>query len=627
MAVLLSPLLVAAADASGQGSRIVAQPPSLRLAEGTHATLRITTSGETPAMSASVGRIEGLHEISPGVFEADYVPPDTLDPQLAFITALWPTGFGWTTIPLSGVRDVSVKARPGTPVSVTIESDVFGPVVASPASEALIRVAVPPGVHFAMASLRRHSFELIDLRVDDPAQVHLLLDHAKVEATATGEVIVRALVVDDHGRPRSGARVVFRASEGTLAPPTETEPGVYEAHWQLAPGEVRQARVTARLSGRPAATAAAAMLDRAPGPPQEIALELDRNTLVAGESDALKLVARLTDATGHLTDSAATLSTNVGNIVSWERAGRGMYRGEVEVPPRRTAAALEIKVTTAGSVSVNRSIPLVPGSAKELRVESASELYADGRPRDLQISLVDNSGNRVEMGDTPTVSASRGALGSPVRYATGSYRVAYRAPPSGSDFRDVITARMGRWESQGEFHVRARTGTIVVAPKGGFAIGSGSLASGTGGAEIGVWMPYLHSSFGFLFEVQYLGFARTDTLVGAGQTIVVKTSAGFTSFMASLAYRHPLLKGMLRFDAGAGPVLVTSSISTAGQQNLSGSGFTAAGAAGLSWEYPWGPGAPFGEVKLTYQADSGQGNLRGSLEVFSFQVGYRYNLY
>ena len=148
--LLASPTGVGAADASAASRlQLTASPAALRLAEGSRATLRIVGCSEPPVLAASVGHIELLRETSPGIYTAEYVPPESLDPQIAFVTATSADGFGWVPIALSGVRDVVVSARYGTPVSVSVEDEVFGPVPADGTGRANVRVVVPPGVRSA----------------------------------------------------------------------------------------------------------------------------------------------------------------------------------------------------------------------------------------------------------------------------------------------------------------------------------------------------------------------------------------------------------------------------------------------------------------------------------------------
>lgn len=104
-------------------------PSRLRLAEGSRATLRVPCAREPPVLGASIGRIDALEEIASGVYQAQYVPPDTLDPQVAIVTARCAEAFGWAPVALAGIRTVTVAAGYGTPeldVTATASGYTFG---------------------------------------------------------------------------------------------------------------------------------------------------------------------------------------------------------------------------------------------------------------------------------------------------------------------------------------------------------------------------------------------------------------------------------------------------------------------------------------------------------------------
>src|SRR5690349_5450185 len=122
-AALLPATVAAAAEPGAARLRVSAHPPLLRLAEGGRSTIRITSASEPPSVAASVGRIEALREVASGVYEADYSPPDSTDPQVAFVTASSPQGFGWVPIPLAGVRDLVINTRPRALVSVSVDGE------------------------------------------------------------------------------------------------------------------------------------------------------------------------------------------------------------------------------------------------------------------------------------------------------------------------------------------------------------------------------------------------------------------------------------------------------------------------------------------------------------------------
>ena len=619
LALLVSAAPAVAAQAGAGRLRISASPAALRLAEGSRATLRVAAYGEPPVLAASIGRIDSLREVSSGVYEAEYVPPDSLDPQIAFVTALSPGGFGWVPIALFGVREVVVSARHGTPVSVSVEDDVFGPVPADGMGRAVVRVAVPPGARTA-----RYGTQRISLGVPEKSLVHVLLSTTSVNANSSAEVIVRAFAVTDRARPLAGAPLALAASEGTLSPPVEIEPGVFQARWKVDRGAVRQSTVTARIAGKPSSVDIAT-LERVPGPPHSLAIELDRDQLVAGEGDVLGVTARVLDVAGNPTESAMNVIARPGAVLEWERTGRGRYTGRVQVPKRRTGRQdLEVKVVAAGPLVATRTVPLLPGPARQVKVEAENGLYADGRSHELRISLLDQEGNRVDVKGPVAVVAVRGSVGEPTRHAPGSFRLEYRASLATEDFDDLVVARAGPLEGEARLRVRARGGAVVFAPKVGFTLGRGTLRSPSAGAELGFWTRSLGQGFGLVLDGQVFTFRRTDTVQG----ISLESSATFVALEASLAWRRPLAGWMLWLGAGGGAVNVSSKVSgIAGQADLSGGSWVPAAHASLGWGRPLGPGIPYGEVRLAWQADPGRGPVRGSLESLTFNLGYRLDVF
>jgi hypothetical protein len=613
--VVLWPL---ATDA-GAGStalRLSVTPSSLRLAEGSRATLRVPCARERPVLDASVGRIDALAEIASGIYQAEYIPPNTLDPQVAIVTARCAEAFGWAPVALAGIRTVTVAASYGTPVSVAVEDDEFGPMPADATGRAVVRVVVPPGVRFATYRRQR-----INLEVLPQPLVYVVLDRSALDANASGVVVVRALSVDERGSPYPRAPITLSVSEGTLSRPVETEPGLVQAYWRLEPGRAREATVTARLAGTPS-SAAWAVLERLAGPPRRLTIDVSRDAMVAGEGDELSVTALVTDEGGNPTDAPATLFvSDPGTVVGWGRVGAGRYAGSVQVPRNRSGRdELELEVVTAGALTAERTVPLLPGPARQVRVDARGELFADGRTREIHVTVLDANDNWVD-GGVPSVSAQRGEIGSPARDGPGTYRLAYRAPLGVDDFTDVILVSVDSLESAAPLHVRALGGGVALAPKIGFTMGSGGLSSLAGGGEVGLWLPSFHG-LGLVLEVRAFTFARTDTV----QRLQVKSEATFVAMEASLAWRRPGWGGMAWVGAGGGAVSSSASVSAAGQADLSEQAWAPAAHASVGWGRPLGPGIPFGEVKLGWRGDPGRGPLQGSLRSVTFGVGYRFDV-
>jgi hypothetical protein len=611
LAALASPLAFAASGGAG-ALRVTATPERLRLAEGGRATLKVPCAHEPPALGASAGRIELLQEISPGVYQAEYVPPESLDPQVAIVAARCAEAFGWVPIVLDGVRDVAVAARHGTPVSLEVEDERFGPVPASATGRAVVRVVVPPGTRFASYRGQR-----IELDVTPRPVVHLVLDRSALDANASGVVEVRAVSVDERGAPIPRAQLALSASEGVLSAPAELEPGVARAQWRLTPGKVREATVTARLAGRPAPVATA-VLERVAGRPRRITLDVSRDAMIAGEGDELSVTALVVDAGGNPTDSPATLAASPGTVVEWDRVGTGRHVGRVQVPRNRSGRReLELEVVAAGALSATRAVALLPGPARQVRVDSRDELYADGRTREIRVTVLDANDNRVDVPALPSVGAARGEVGTPARYGPGAYRVDYRAPLRAEDFTDEISVSLGPLRGAAPLRVRALGGGVALAPKLGFTLGQGGLGALAGGGDLGLWLPF--HGVGLVLEARAFGFERTDTV----RSIEVRTEASFVALEASLAWRRPLWGGMTWLAAGGGGVSSAARVSAPGQPDLFERRWAPAAHGSVGWGWPVGPGIPFGEVTLGWQGDPGRGPLRGSLRSLTFSAGYR----
>ncbi len=609
-----------AVGASPRAGKLVltAAPDALRLAEGSRATLRIVGSGEPPTVSASVGRVEMLRETSSGVYEAEYVPPESLDPQIAFVTAVSADAFAWVPIALSGVRDVVVSARHGTPVTIAVGDEAFGPVPADGLGRATVRVVVPPGVHAARYDRRR-----IDLAVPEKSLVHVFLSSASADATAEAELTVRALVVTERGRPSPGAPLSLLASEGVLSPAAELSPGVFQARWKLAPAQVGQARVTARVRDRPASVASAT-LERVPGPVRRLAIEVDREALVAGEGDVLAVTARALDAAGNTTEAPLSIVVEPGTMLEWDRTARGRYEGRVQLPARRAGwPQLDIRVSASRALSATRSVPLRSGPARQIRFEPADDLQADGRPHEIRILVLDREGNRVDVADVPTVTARRGTVVLASWYAPGAFRVEYRGPLAAEDFEEVLRARVGPLEAESRLRVRALGAGLVLAPKVGFVMGTGGLASPSFGAEVGFWTRALGQSLGLVLEGWYAALDRDDAVQG----LDLRTQVRFLVVEASLAWRRPVGGWMLWLGAGGGAAHGSSRISGAGSPSpLSGSFWVPAASAAAGVGRPAGPGVAFGELRFGWQGDPGSGPVRGAMQSVTLDVGYRFDV-
>jgi len=323
--------------AGGGPLRVAADPPRLELGRDASAELRVTAPPEVDevAVTASVGRVEGIRRLPGGGFTARYRPPAERVPQVAIVSAVARThhGFedGWIAIPLSGEGDARVRAAPGSEVTLRIGDRTFGPGTANGEGVAIIPVIVPPGVREA-----HQGFRPIDLRVPETPLLHAVQDRTAIHADREEKVRVVAYVVAPHGAARRGDLPTFEPSRGTVAV-SEREAGAFQAVWTLPPGPAGEERLSIRL---PAAAASRAVLrvEGAAGPPAIVAVSFDRDALVAG-GDAV-VTARVLDAGGNQVPGELSLSARgaslsgvearrPGELVARLAAGTRLDRDEV----------------------------------------------------------------------------------------------------------------------------------------------------------------------------------------------------------------------------------------------------------------------------------------------------------
>jgi hypothetical protein len=280
-----------------------------------------------------------------------------------------------------------------------------------------------------------------------------------------------------------------------------------------------------------------------------------------------------------------------------------------------------------GGLVGTRVVTLVPGPAAELTVEPQEELYADGHERQLRLVLLDRHGNHTEADGKAEITALRGTVGAPVRTAAGVYVADYRSPLSSSDYSDVIKARVGPLEGQTEVHVRARGGSIVLGVKGGYAVGSGSLSSPSGGVEVGFWRPTFGTSLGLVLDVRYFSFGSDQTLTAGTVSLPVSSDASFLALEPSIAWRLPLARGMFWLGAGPGLVRTSSTVSAPGQEDLTATSWVPSAHASVGWGLRIGPGIPFIELKGGWQGEADESPVSGSVQTLTFALGYRFDVF
>lgn len=472
-----------AAPAQGGALRISAEPGQLLLGRDGVAELRIAAGAEVEDVSvtASVGKVEGLRRLPGGGYAARYRAPAERVPQVAIVAAVGhlrgAAVDGWIAIPLYGQGDARVRARPGTPVVLRIGDALFGPRTAGPDGVAAIPVVVPPGVREA-----HHGFAPVDLKVPETPLLHAVIDRAAIRADRPETLNVIAYVIAPHGVARRGDEPAFEPSRGTVAFAAR-EAGAYEGTWVVPPGPAGEVRLAVRLPGA-GASRAVLRLDAVAGPPATVAVGFDRDEVVAGQRERVRVTARALDAAGNATQGEVLLEADAGALDRPEPVGPGAVATRLVAPERlegRRVILVTARVPAAG-ISGTRALALAPAAPAVLHVTPASaSVVADGsREALLRVEAFDAYGNPID--GPPAVGASAGRIAGVERAPDGGWQVRYVAPRLRERGEDRIVAAAGEASGAASLRLVPAPPPVSFAACGGVMV---DLSGGEAGTRLG----------------------------------------------------------------------------------------------------------------------------------------------
>jgi hypothetical protein len=232
--------------------------PAAGLLLGAEAHASATFQGGAPGaeilVRSSTGEVGEPHPVGDGAHHVRIALPKSDDPQLAIVTAVDERGtgdaYGWTAMPLSGTRVLSLSGEAGIPAVVTVADRLYGPVVADDKGEASLQVSVPPGVRHAMVRWlgEEPSAEVrVELDVQAARTIALFPTSADFPADPTASFDVRAIVLSADGVPDVSGGVHFESSHGSFGGAEHAGNGVYLARF-TPPGlaETTAATITVR---------------------------------------------------------------------------------------------------------------------------------------------------------------------------------------------------------------------------------------------------------------------------------------------------------------------------------------------------------------------------------------------
>lgn len=263
---------------------VTAEPARLQLGVDEHARVQVRAEpGAKVRLRASAGWVGAASETEPGIFVAEFRPPDDTIPRVAILSAQAEKDrslhSGWAVLPLWGAADAVIRGKPLSWLTVSIGPNQFGPVKADATGAASVHAVIPPGVDDARAGTR-----LVNLRVPPTPTLLVVLDREQAKGGREQQVGVRLYATARNGDPLPSARFLLQPGEGIVSEPVPGAPGESIAIWTVPPDATGTIRLTASLADSPSLRSVAEL---AVEPPPADLAELpppSRGPLGAGSS-------------------------------------------------------------------------------------------------------------------------------------------------------------------------------------------------------------------------------------------------------------------------------------------------------------------------------------------------------
>jgi hypothetical protein len=298
-----------------------------------------------PVLRASVGEVEDVRRIGPGLFEARYLLPTTRYPEVAVLVAFapWPhpdapTGVaGALRVALATEVELPGSSEPGARLTLEIADRTFGPITVGEDGRFKVPVIVPPGAGIARSTVRdqhgNRRVERIDLRLPPVDPLACVVQPARLPADGRSHARVLCALSDSQGQPETRGVVRLKAERGSLQGPTQAPGGLME--WQYT--SPAQAFGTDTLQGASRGRGVVGQellrVTELPRPAAALTVESSEDVLHRGASTQLTVHAR--DAQGKPTPDARLEVTVRPGAASTEGLGSS---GEANI---RWSAPLE----------------------------------------------------------------------------------------------------------------------------------------------------------------------------------------------------------------------------------------------------------------------------------------------
>jgi len=594
--------------------RVVADPPELLLGESARATLRIETGGAmVPRLTASVGQIEAPRQVVPGVFAADFIPPEEAIPQLAIVAASAGDACGWAIIRLIGQGEAIVRSTPSARIAVRIADRSYGPVRADGGGVARLAVLVPPGVRVAY-----HGSRAIPLSVPPAQRLHVVLDRTSSRADLDVEVGVRIFATTEGGAPWSGARVALAATAGDVPALAEVAPGELVGRWHLPAGAARDETLVARIAGE--GPEAAGRLSRTAGPVGRVEIS-PRAPAAPSDVGEVQVDVRVADASGNPVDADVTARADPGSASPATRVAAGVAGFSVLLP-HDAGGRDRVEVTAvAGGIEARCQIPLAAGAPARITAALIDPmLAADGRSTGrLRFAVLDRRGVPVPTAE-PRVEAEN-VVAAVEAERPGHFVLSYRSPLRADDATAMLHVEAAGVASSAEVQLVGARAKLELVPSVGMAFTTRRASLETS-VKAATWSRRMGPDLGLALDVGWS--ATSESAPATTGAPALDARATYLWLLARGGWRRATSRrALLWVTAGAGAARASSSIRVAGVPSIAEVAWVPAAAASVAWGIRAWRGFPFLELGARWQGDPRLTGLSGALLPITISAGYR----
>ncbi len=617
--------LAAAIALLAQSIALEAVPDKVQLGPGAHATLRIRApAGSAPSLAASAGKVGAVAETAPGVFEADYRPPDTSVPQIVFVTADAGTaGTAWLPLQLWGSADALLKGKPRSFVDVVIGTNRFGPIRLDEKGTALVAVVVPPGISEAHSGKR-----VIPFGVPPVPTLFVSVPPGPLVADAERRVPLRIFATSPQGAPVPEAKFVFAPERGPVSDPESAGPGQFHAVWTVPPGAPGVVRLTAALATAPQQRVRAQIRLEA-GLAKTIELVAQRTVVTAGEEPLdLRAVAR--DAAGNSSPEPLRFEASFGEAGA-ARGENGAWDVRVRIPPRLEGRR-ELRVVAhpegRDEPRAAAEVQLAPGPPAEVVLAASPRVRADGENGiPVRLAVRDRYGNPVPAA-TPAVSADTGTLEQVARESDGAWTATYRPPLLRERSTAALVAHAGPASTAARIDLLPQIHALALSPKLGFTGAFSDVTSPVFAVEAAWRSERFGPRLEALAELAY-AYSSVSSPTASGTSIVaVKSHTDFFTVTLAAGWLLPVGdRSQVWVHAGPTFTRVATALKIGGQPTAMDATVVPGAQLSIGAERRVSGTIPFLELRVSTTADPALGTLlSGSWRAFSLSGGVRFEL-